>query len=77
MFFRFFLLFVLKSFLQQKNHHFLKFEKIQINLIKYIEIFKPYKKIKVLKLHQLKKKKFGKKNIEMHSLHRNEQKSFS
>ena len=46
---------------KEKNHHFLKSQKNHINLIKYIKIFEPCEKMKVLKLHQLKKKKKLKK----------------
>ena len=54
----FFLLFVFKiSFLlKKKNHHFLKSEKIHINLIKCIKIIGAYEKMEVSKLHQAKKK---------------------
>ena len=38
------------------NHHFLKSEKIHINLMKYIKIFEPYQKMEVSKLHQLGRK---------------------
>ena len=42
------------SFLRYlKKNHFLKSEKMHINLIKYIKIFEPYQNMEVSKLHQL------------------------